>query len=146
MINVRLLFSTFSELLDNHEVFLCNIILLLHSYYLFLLPLVIWEKASFPCLHIDKPNRCCDYGLIVWDCNPKTVNTPNIEVHEVRAVVVVYDITDSSSFDEAKDHVQKLSQKRSRSLVVGLVGSKADLLMHRKIKYEVSSYYNYIHV
>ena len=126
--------------------FCVNIILLLHSYYLFLLPLVIWEKASFPCVHNDTPNGCCDYGLIVRDCDPKTVNTPHIKVHGDWAVVVVYDITDPSSFDEAKDHVQKLSQKRSRSLVVGLVGSKADLLMHRKIKYEVLSCYNYIHV
>ena len=127
--------------------FCVNIILLFHSYYLFLLSLAIWRKASsFPCVHSDTPNNCCNYGLqvIVRDCDPKTVKTRNIEAH--RAVVVVYDITDPSSFDEAKDQVQKLSQKRSRSLVVGLVGSKADLLMHRKIKYEVSSYYNYIHV
>ena len=126
--------------------FCVNIILLFHSYYLFLLSLVIWRKASFPCLHSDTPNGCCKYGLIVCDCDPKTVNNPYIKVHGDRAVVVVYDITDPSSFDEAKDHVQKLSQRRSRSLVVGLVGSKADLLMHRKIKYEVLSCYNYIHV
>ena len=131
--------------------FCVNIILLFHSYYLFLLSLVIWEKTSLQCVHSDPysdtANVCCENGLIVWDCDPKPVKTPlNIEVHGDRAVVVVYDITDPSSFDEAKDHVQKLSQKRSRSLVVGLVGSKADLLMHRKIKYEVSSYYNYIHV
>ena len=97
-------------------------------------------------MHNRTPNVCREHGgLIVRDCDPKTVNTRNIEVHG-DAVVVIYDITDPSSFDEAKGYVQKLWQKRSRSLVVGLVGSKADLLMHRKIKYEVSSYYNYIHV
>ena len=118
--------------------FCVNIILLFHSYYLFLLSLVIWEKASLPCVHSDTDYVCCENGLIVWDCDPKPVKTLlNIDVRGERAVVVVYDITDPSSFDEAKDHVQKLSQKRSRSLVVGLVGSKADLLTHRKIKYEV---------
>ena len=97
-------------------------------------------------MHSDTSNLCCEHGaLIVSDCHLKTVSTRNIELYG-DAVVVVYDITDPSSFDEAKDHVQKLSQKRSRSLVVGLVGSKADLLMHRKIKYEVLSCYNYIHV
>ena len=122
-------------------------IFLFHSYYLFLLSLVIWQKGSFPCVHSDTANKYCEHALIVWDCEPKPLKTPLIiNVHGDHAVVVVYDITDPSSFDEAKDHVQKLSQKRSRSLVVGLVGSKADLLMHRKIKYEVSSYYNYIHV
>ena len=78
------------------------------------------------------------------------------------AVVVVYDITNPSSFDEAKDHLQKYWLQRARAQyllgtkdlfqhlenchVVGLVGSKADLWMHRKIKYEVLTCYNYIHV
>ena len=96
-------------------------------------------------MHSDTSNLCCEHGaLIVSDCDPKTVYTGNIEVYG-DAVVVVYDITDPSSFDEAKGYVQRLWQRRSMR-VVGLVGSKADLLMHRKIKYEVSSYYNYIHV
>ena len=130
--------------------FCVNIILLLHSCSLFLLPLVFWEKTSLPCVDNDK-----HHGLIVLDGDPQPVNPPpGIELGETvigRAVVVVYDITNPSSFDEAKHHVEKywgeglLPWGRSYH-VVGLVGSKADLWMHRKIKYEVLSCYNYIHV
>ena len=130
--------------------FCVNIILLLHSCSLFLLPLVFLEKASLPC--VDNYNH---QGRIVWDGDPQPVKRPpRIERGERvigKAVVVVYDITNPSSFDEAKHHVQEYWGDRLhpwwRSYhVLGLVGSKADLWMHRKIKYEVLSCYNYIHV
>ena len=126
--------------------FCVNIILLLHSYSLFLLPVVFWEKASLPCV-----DNYYKHGLIVWDGDPQTVIPPDIELDGGvigGAVVVVYDITNPSSFDEAKDHVQTswLQRRRGTCHIVGLVGSKADLWMHRKIKYEVLSCYNYIHV
>ena len=132
--------------------FCVNIILLLHSCSLFLLPLVFWEKASLPCVDNYRP-----HGLIVCDGNPLTVNPPGIKlddrvIGDPVALVVVYDITNPSSFDEAKHRVEEywsdhlfLVGERSYD-VVGLVGSKADLWMHRKIKYEVLSCYNYIHV
>ena len=127
--------------------FCVNIILLLHSCSLFLLPLVFWEKASLPC--VDDSNH---HGLIVWDGDPPTVIHPDIELEDrlisvPKAVVVVYDITNPSSFDEAKHRVEEYWSDRlflvgERSYdVVGLVGSKADLWMHRKIKYEVLSCY-----
>ena len=127
--------------------FCVNIILLLHSCSLFLLPLVFWEKASLPC--VDDSNH---HGLIVWDGDPPTVIHPDIELEDrlisvPKAVVVVYDITNPSSFDEAKHRVKEYWRYRGaypsrRSYhVVGLVGSKADLWMHRKIKYEVLSCY-----
>ena len=139
--------------------FCVNIILLLHSCSLFLLPLVFWEKASLPSVDNDE-----DHGLIVCDGNPLTVNPPGIERGERvidEAVVVVYDITNPTSFVEAKRHVvSSFDEAKHRAeeywrvrrnplgpcLVVGLVGSKADLWMHRKIKYEVLSCRNYIHV
>ena len=132
--------------------FCVNIILLLHSCSLFLLPLVFWEKASLPCVDNYRP-----HGLIVCDGNPLTVNPPGIKlgdrvIDDPVALVVVYDITNPSSFDEAKHYVEAHYSRRdnpfrwSRVDVVGLVGSKADLWMHRKIKYEVLSCYNYIHV
>ena len=129
--------------------FCVNIILLLHSCSLFLLPLVFWEKTSLPC--VDNYNH---HGLIVCDGDPQTVNPPGIELDEDvigEAVVVVYDITNPSSFDEAKHHVEQcwrdpLFPWDASDDFVGLVGSKADLWMHRKIKYEVLSCYNYIHV
>ena len=126
--------------------FCVNIILLLHSYSLFLLPLVFWEKVSLPCV-----DNYYNHGLIVWDGDPQTVNPPDIELDEGvigEAVVVVYDITNPTSFVEAKRHVVKhfLQGRHESCHVVGLVGSKADLRMHRKIEYEVLSCYNYIHV
>ena len=132
--------------------FCVNIILLLHSCSLFLLPLVFWEKTSLPC--VDNDDKRHNHGLIVWDGDPQTVNPPGIELDEDvigEAVVVVYDITNPSSFDEAKHHVEEYWRDPPFPLgrsydVVGLVGSKADLWMHRKIKYEVLSCYNYIHV
>ena len=129
--------------------FCVNIILLLHSCSLFHLPLVFWEKASLSC--VDNYRH---HGLIVCDGNPLTVNPPDIGCDGRvigKAVVLVYDITNPSSFDEAKHRVEEYWRHPlfpwGRSYdVVGLVGSKADLWMHRKIKYEVLSCYNYIHV
>ena len=133
--------------------FCVNIILLLHSCSLFLLPLVFWEKTSLPC--VDNYNH---HGLIVCDGDPQTVIPPGIKLDDrvigyPVALVVVYDITNPSSFDEAKHYVEAYYSRRDypfhllRSYhVVGLVGSKADLWMHRKIKYEVLSCRDYIHV
>ena len=95
-----------------------------------------------------------NHGLIVRDGDPQTVIHPDIdheldEVVPFEAVVVVYDITNRSSFDEAKHRVEehwRAHKDLFGPCLVGLVGSKADLWMHRKIKYEVLSCYNYIHV
>ena len=148
-VKVRCFFPSFSKLLVIMKCFCVNIILLLHSCSLFLLPVVFWEKASLPCV-----DNYYKHGLIVWDGDPQTVNPPDIELDGGvigGAVVVVYDITNPSSFDEAKHRVKEYWRYRGvypsgSCYVVGLVGSKADLRMHRKIKYEVLSCYNYIHV
>ena len=101
---------------------------------------------------MDNDDKRHNHGLIVWDGDPQTVNPPGIELDEDvigEAVVVVYDITNPSSFDEAKHRVEEHWRARQdlfRPCLVGLVGSKADLWMHRKIKYEVLSCYYYIHV
>ena len=133
--------------------FCVNIILLLHSCSLFPLPLVFWEKASLPC--VDN-NKYYNHGLIVWDGDPQTVNAPDIELGDDvigEAVVVVYDVTNPSSFYEAMTQVEYYTKYGMSGslhfvdpLVVGLVGSKADLLMDRERKYEVLSYYDFIHV
>ena len=130
-----------------------NIILLLYSFSLFLLPLVFWEKASLPC--VDN-NKYYNHGLIVWDDVPLgRSHSPGIELGDDvigEALVVVYDVTNASSFNEAVDVVQKITRLgRFGSLYIGgpflvvLVGSKADLLVDRKIKYEVLSCYDFIH-
>ena len=139
--------------------FCVNIILLLYSFSLFPLPLVFWEKASLPCVDNDEDYN---HGLIIWDGDPVGLShSPGIELGDVvigDAVVVVYDVTNPSSFYEAMTQVQLYTQlgMAGRPLVVDLrvvdlrvvvlVGSKADLLMDRKITYEVLSYYDFIHV
>ena len=121
--------------------FCVNIILLLYSFSLFPLPLVFWEKASLPCVDNDEDYN---HGLIIWDGDPVGLSySPGIELEDVvinDAVVVVYDVTNPSSFYEAMTQVQYTQR------VVVLVGSKADLLMDRKITYEVLSYYDFVHV
>lgn len=132
-----------------------NIILLLYPFSLFPLPLVFWEKASLPCVDNDKDYN---HGLIVWDGDPVYLShSPGIELGDYvigEAVVVVYDVTNESSFLEAVTLVELHTWSlgiiwRPRFVgprVVVLVGSKADLLMDREIKYEVLSYYDFIHV
>ena len=130
-----------------------NIILLLYSFSLFLLPLVFWEKASLPCVDDDKHYN---HGLIVWDGDPQTVIPPGIELGDDvigEAVVVVYDVTNRNSFLEAEKLVRFYTRLGipghlyiEGPRVVVLVGSKADLWMYRKIKYKVSSYHDFIHV
>ena len=149
-VKVRCFFPSFSKLLVIMKCFCVNIILLLHSCSLFLLPVVFWEKASLPCV-----DNYYKHGLIVWDGDPQTVDFPDIELDGGLiggAAVVVYDITNPSSFDKAKDLVHEYTSwvwtglTWTCSRIVGLVGSKADLWMQRRIKYEVLSCYNYIHV
>ena len=134
--------------------FCVNIILLLYSFSLFPLPLVFWEKASLPCVDNDKHYN---HGLIVWDGVPvHRSRSPGIELGDDligEAVVVVYDITNPSSFQEAMIELQLYTRFNTSGRllfvdprVVVLVGSKADLLMDRKITYEVLSYYDFIHV
>ena len=124
--------------------FCVNIILLLYSFSLFPLPLVFWEKASLPCVDNDEDYN---HGLIIWDGDPVGLSySPGIELEDVvinDAVVVVYDVTNPSSFYEAMTQAQLYRQLQR---VVVLVGSKADLLMDRKITYEVLSYYDFVHV
>ena len=126
--------------------FCVNIILLLYSFSLFPLPLVFWEKASLPC--VDN-NGDYNQGLIIWDGDPVGLShPPGIELEDVvidDAAVVVYDVTNPSSFYEAMTQVQFVLYTQPQRVVV-LVGSKADLLMDRKITYEVLSYYDFVHV
>ena len=139
---------------------LINIILPLYSFSLFPLPLVFWEKVSLPCVDNDKHYN---HVLVVWDGDPvNPSHSSGIEPGVVvtgDAFVVVYDVTNQSSFSEAMTLVQfytALDIPGRRLLVVDsyfespcvvvLVGTKADLLMDREIKYEVLSYYDFIHV
>ena len=55
-----------------------------------------------------------------------------------RAAVIVYDITDLSSFDEAR-HLVSEYERSFRTGLVALAGNKADLRNQRKVKYEVNN-------
>ena len=98
---------------------------------------------------MDNDDKRHNHGLIVWDGDGHRVNHLSFRLRFgeraiSNAVVVVYDVTNPSSFDEAKHHIEEYWRNPFNSYdVVGLVGSKADLWMHRKIKYEVLSCYNY---
>ena len=98
-----------------------------------------------------------NHGLIIRDGDPVGLSlSPGIELGDDvigEAVVVVYDVTNPSSFSGAMTQVEYYTKYGMSGslhfvdpLVVGLVGSKADLLMDRERKYEVLSYYDFIHV
>jgi len=50
-----------------------------------------------------------------------------------KAALVVYDITDSKSFEKAKDWVQELKQQCGPNLIIALVGNKCDLETEREV-------------
>ena len=116
---------------------------------------------------MDNDDKRHNHGLIVWDgVQVGQSHSPGIKLDDYvigEAFVVVYDVTNQSSFPEAGSLLQSLNTQPGtrgpyflESLpgslhvlgprVVVLVGSKADLLMDRKIIYEVLSYYDFIHV
>ncbi|KAM7524667.1 hypothetical protein LguiA_014569 [Lonicera macranthoides] len=61
------------------------------------------------------------------------------------AAVIVYDITNQTSFDRAKKWVQELQAQGNTNMVMALAGNKADLLDARKVAVEVSSFINFAH-
>lgn len=69
-----------------------------------------------------------DCSFYVWD---------DLYKGYVQATLVVYDITNPQSFSGAKTFVRQCLVKEKVD-IVALVGSKADLSKHRKVKYEVN--------
>ena len=57
------------------------------------------------------------------------------------AVLVVYDISDETSFEGAKNWLRQLEQETSPNRVVALLGNKADLASKREVDYEVAKSY-----
>ena len=53
------------------------------------------------------------------------------------AIIVVYDITEAHSFEEAKNLVRKIQEMAIPNIFLALVGTKADLEAKRKVKREV---------
>uniref|UniRef100_A0A7N0TL04 Uncharacterized protein n=1 Tax=Kalanchoe fedtschenkoi TaxID=63787 RepID=A0A7N0TL04_KALFE len=57
------------------------------------------------------------------------------------AAIVVYDITNQASFDQAKKWVQELQAQGNPNMVVALAGNKADLVDARKVVTEETQIY-----
>lgn len=58
-----------------------------------------------------------------------------------QAAVVVYDITNQETFGRAKKWVKELEKQGSPSLVIALVGNKADMANKRMVEYEEAQAY-----
>ncbi|EPZ35237.1 vacuolar protein sorting-associated protein 21 [Rozella allomycis CSF55] len=59
-----------------------------------------------------------------------------------QAAIVVYDITNSDSFDRAKSWVKELQRQATNEIVVALAGNKCDLHDSRQVESEVASSYS----
>ena len=57
----------------------------------------------------------------------------------VQTAIVVYDITQRHSFEEAKELVDKFVQQAKPGVFVALVGNKADLESRRQVSFKVSN-------
>ncbi|CAH8467885.1 unnamed protein product [Heterobilharzia americana] len=58
-----------------------------------------------------------------------------------QAAVVVYDITNSSSFERAKSWVNELKEKANTPQVIALAGNKVDLEGQRAVSFEEAQEY-----
>lgn len=59
------------------------------------------------------------------------------------AAIVVYDITNSESFNQAKRWVKELHRFSSMDMVIGLAGNKSDLIVDNKKKVDTREVANY---
>ena len=57
----------------------------------------------------------------------------------VQTAIVVYDITQRHSFEEAKELVDKFVQQAKPGVFVAFVGNKADLESRRQVSFKVSN-------
>jgi len=58
-----------------------------------------------------------------------------------QAAIVVYDITNTDTFERAKSWVKELQRQASPNIVIALAGNKADLTTQRIVEYEEASNY-----
>ena len=58
-----------------------------------------------------------------------------------QAAIVVYDITNTDTFERAKTWVKELQRQASPNIVIALAGNKADLTTNRVVEYEEASTY-----
>eukprot|EP00088_Acartia_fossae_P054349 TRINITY_DN6230_c0_g2_i1.p1 TRINITY_DN6230_c0_g2~~TRINITY_DN6230_c0_g2_i1.p1 ORF type:complete len:212 (+),score=31.43 TRINITY_DN6230_c0_g2_i1:43-678(+) len=58
-----------------------------------------------------------------------------------QAAIVVYDITNTDTFERAKTWVKELQRQASPNIVIALAGNKADLTTNRVVEYDEASTY-----
>jgi len=58
-----------------------------------------------------------------------------------QAAIVVYDITNTDTFERAKTWVKELQRQASPNIVIALAGNKADLTTNRVVEYDEASAY-----
>jgi Ras-related protein Rab-5C len=56
---------------------------------------------------------------------------------KAKGAVVVYDVTQASSMERAKDWIEELNENAEPDVVIALVGNKCDLAEFRQIQAEV---------
>ena len=57
------------------------------------------------------------------------------------AAFVVFDITQSETFETAKKWVDELNEKAPANIIITLVGNKVDLEQNREVKKELATEY-----
>ena len=77
--------------------------------------------------------------LHIWDtAGAEYFFRLNLKLYDgAHAIIVVYDITEAYSFEEAKYLVRKIQEMAIPNIFLALVGTKADLEAKRKVKREV---------
>ena len=75
----------------------------------------------------------------IWDTagKPRFVDISETHCSRAHAAIVVYDITERDSFDKAIFWLKRLQYSASPNIIKALVGSKADFVSQREVKYKV---------
>lgn len=93
-------------------------------------------KPTIGAMHYEK--KINDVNLDIWDTAGQERFRSMIPMYYkgTKSIIVVYDITDSATFEGAKKWINEISQNVSNASIV-LVGNKCDLDDKRKITKEM---------
>ncbi|XP_022800789.1 ras-related protein Rab-31-like [Stylophora pistillata] len=81
--------------------------------------------------------------LVIWDTAgaARFDSLSSAQCEGAHAIIVVYDITEETSFERAKKWVKEVQEMAIPNIFLALVGNKADLEANRKIKSEDAQSY-----
>ena len=99
----------------------------------FFLFLVLYDVKR---LHQDHNRKV---KIAIWDTGGIEIFYSSSEMYcrDAHAAIVVYDITHRNSFDQARFWLKRLQYCGSPNIIKALVGSKADFVSQREVKYKV---------